>query len=216
MFYDSVENKHGLRHDPFKQLVVPRPIGWISTISTDGVVNLAPYSFFNAVGDNPHYVMFSSSGRKDSLVNAEQTGEFVCSLATYELRDQMNTSSADVGSGVDEFKLSGLTAAASHFVKPPRVAESPAALECRYHTTVVLPGAPGSNKPANAIVIGQVVGIYIDDKLITDGLVDIGAAQPISRLGYFDYGVLRSEAIFSILRPQVADDDTLVLPKAAE
>jgi len=214
--YDSVENKHGLRHDPFKQLVVPRPIGWISTTSTEGVVNLAPYSFFNAVGDSPHYVMFSSSGRKDSLVNAEQTGEFVCSLATYELRDQMNTSSADVKEGVDEFELSGLTAAASNFVKPPRVAESPAALECRYHTTLVLPGGPGSKKPANAIVIGQVVGIYIDDKLITDGMVDIGAAEPISRLGYMDYGVLRSDSIFSILRPQVADDGSLIMPKAAE
>ena len=113
MFYDALENKHGLPHDPFKALAVPRPIGWISTVSKSGVANLAPYSFFNAVAEKPHYVVFGSGGIKDSLANIEETGEFVCNIATYDLRHQMNISSATVPHGVDEFPLAGLTAVKS-------------------------------------------------------------------------------------------------------
>jgi flavin reductase (DIM6/NTAB) family NADH-FMN oxidoreductase RutF len=98
VFYDAIENKHGLKHDPFKALVVPRPIGWISTVSSCGICNLAPYSFFNAVGESPHYVAFGSAGLKDSLANIAATGEFVCSLATWDLRIEMNTTSAPVPS----------------------------------------------------------------------------------------------------------------------
>jgi flavin reductase (DIM6/NTAB) family NADH-FMN oxidoreductase RutF len=140
MFYDAVANTHGLALDPFKALVAPRPIGWISTLGKNGVVNLAPHSFFNAVSEDPHFVMFASGGRKDSQRNAEETGEFVCSLATYDLREAMTKTSAAVGPDVDEMRLAGLTPAPSRLVKPPRVAESPVAFECRYSRTIELPG----------------------------------------------------------------------------
>ncbi|MCB1548175.1 MAG: flavin reductase family protein [Hyphomicrobiaceae bacterium] len=205
MIYDALENKHGLKHDPWKALVVPRPVGWVSTLDKDGNVNLAPYSFFNGVGDDPHYVMFASSGRKHSLANAEATGEFVCSFCTYDLKDQMNITSADVGTGVDELALAGLTPAPSRFVKPPRVAESPAALECRYHCTLSLPGKPGGRKAPYMVVIGLVVGVYIDDKIIADGKVDIAKTRPLARLGYMDYAVVTPENVFSLERPSAAE-----------
>ncbi|MBI1384305.1 MAG: flavin reductase family protein [Rhizobiales bacterium] len=197
MFYDAIRNDHGLAHDPFKALVVPRPIGWISSLATDGTRNLAPYSFFNAVGDRPHYVMFASAGRKDSQRNCEETGEFVCSLATWALREAMNVSSASVPPEVDEFELAGLTPAPSRLVRPPRVAESPVALECVYERTVELP-AEGSAMPY-AMVIGKVVGIHIDDGLLEAGRVVIERARPIARLGYHDYTVV--DEVFSMVRP---------------
>ena len=144
MFYDAVANSHGLAMDPFKALVAPRPIGWISTLGKNGVVNLAPYSFFNAVSEDPHFVMFASGGRKDSQRNAEETGEFVCSLATYDLREAMNRTSAAVGPEVDEMRLAGLTPAPSRLVAPPRVKELPVAFECRYWRTIELPGRDGA------------------------------------------------------------------------
>jgi len=189
MFYDAVANKHGLERDPFTALVSPRPIGWISTLDGNGVVNLAPYSFFNAVSTNPHFVMFSSGGRKDSQRNAEETGEFVCSLATYELREAMNRTSKHVEPHVDEMALAGLSPAPSTLVAPPRVAESPVAFECKYWRTVELPGVDG--EPGNhAIVLGQVVGIHIDDEALVAGKVDITKLRPIARLGYRDYAVI--------------------------
>ena len=199
MFYNAIDGSHGLERDPFKALVAPRPIGWISTVGPDGVVNLAPYSFFNAISDKPPYVMFSSAGRKDTLRNAEETGEFVCSLATYDLRDQMNTTSASVAPDVDEMTLAGLTAAPSRLVKPPRVAESPVAFECKYFKTVEL---PAHNGPSNqyAVVIGGVVGIHIDDDAIVDGRVDVTRLRPIARLGYMDYAVV--DSVFSLERPK--------------
>ena len=204
MHYDAVENRHGLKHDPLKALLVPRPIGWISTVSKDGLVNLAPYSFFNGVGEKPGYVVFGSAGIKDNLANIEETGEFTCSLATYDLREQMNTTSAPVPRGVDEFQLSGLTAAPSKFVKPPRVKESPAALECRHFQTIALPGAGRYHHSYN-LVIGLIVGIYIDDRFVRDGIVDTGAMLPIARLGYMDYAVVRPDTIFSIERPSAQE-----------
>lgn len=189
MFYDAVSNAHGLTRDPFMALVSPRPIGWISTLDAEGVVNLAPYSFFNAVSTNPHFVMFSSGGRKDSLRNAEETGEFVCSLATYDLREAMNRTSKHVEPHVDEMVLAGLSPAPSTIVAPPRVAESPVAFECKYWRTIDLPGADGG--PGNhAIVLGQVVGIHIDDAALVDGRVDVTKLRPIARLGYQDYAVI--------------------------
>jgi len=140
MFYDAVANTHGLAIDPFKALVAPRPIGWISTLGKNGVVNLAPYGFFNAVSEDPHFLMFGSGGRKDSQRNAEETGDFVCSLGTYELREAMNRTSAPVAPDVDEMQLVGLTPAPSRLVAPPRVKESPVAFECRYWRTIELPG----------------------------------------------------------------------------
>lgn len=198
MFYDARENKHGLKHDPYKALVSPRPIGWISTVGSDGVVNLAPYSFFNAFSDSPHYVYFSSAGRKDSQRNAEDTGEFVCSLATWKLKDQMNVTSAGVAPDVDEFVLAGLTPAPSKMVAPPRVAESPVAFECKYYQSLELPRDTGKND--YTVVIGRVVGIHIDDDVIVEGMVDMGKLRPIARLGYKDYTVV--DTVFSLDRPQ--------------
>ena len=210
MFYDAIENRHGLPHDPLKALVTPRPIGWISTVGSDGICNLAPYSFFNAVGEKPGYVVFGSAGLKDSLRNIAENGEFVCSLATWDLRYHMNMSSAQVPHGVDEFPLAGLTAAASRLVKPPRVKESPVALECRHFQTIALPGAGRYHHSYN-LVIGQIVGIYIDDRFIKDGIVDTAAMKPIARLGYMDYAVVTPETTFTLTRPEV-DGNGKVVP----
>lgn len=197
MFYETDSNKHGLKHDPFKALVTPRPIGWISSLSRDGTVNLAPYSFFNAISDRPPYVMFSSAGRKDSVRNIEATGEFVCSLATYELKDQMNATSAAVGPEVDEMELAGLTPAPCRLVKPPRVAESPVAFECKHFKSIALPGKNGGE--GYIVTIGHVVGVHLDENAIIDGKVDVTMLRPIARLGYMDYSVV--DAIFSMERP---------------
>jgi flavin reductase (DIM6/NTAB) family NADH-FMN oxidoreductase RutF len=216
MFYETTANRHGLRHDPYKALAVPRPIGWISSVSKDGVCNLAPYSFFNAVSEKPHYVVFGSSGRKDSLVHIEETGEFVCNLATHDLRAHMNTTSAMVPRGVDEFPLAGLTAVKSQMVKPPRVKESPAAFECKHWQTIQLPPATPGGRSDAYLVIGLVVGIYIDDRFIRDGLVDTAAMRPIARLGYMDYATVAPEVVFTMHRPQVDAQGRIVVPKAAE
>ena len=198
MFYDAVANSHGLQWDPFKALVSPRPIGWISTLDQNGVVNLAPYSFFNAVSTDPHFVMFSSGGRKDSQRNAEETGEFVCSLATFELREAMNRTSQHVGPEVDEMALAGLTAAPSKNVAPLRVEDSPVDFECTYWRTIELPG-PDGGPGTHAIVLGQVVGVHIDDAAIVDGKVDVTKLKPIARLGYGDYAVI--DEVFELSRP---------------
>jgi flavin reductase (DIM6/NTAB) family NADH-FMN oxidoreductase RutF len=204
MHYDTAKRDHGLPHDPFKALVVPRPVGWVSTVGKDGVANLAPYSFFNAVSDRPPMLMFSSGGHKDSLRNILDTGEFTCSIATWALREAMNLSSAVVAPSVDEFQLAGLTKAASRYVKPPRVAESPAAFECRLWQTLPLPAPPRGE--GYTLVIGSVVGVYIDDAFIQDGLVQSGAMRALARLGYMDYSVLTPESMFTMNRPLASDD----------
>jgi flavin reductase (DIM6/NTAB) family NADH-FMN oxidoreductase RutF len=204
MHYDTERPDHGLPHDPFKALVVPRPIGWVSTLSREGVANLAPYSFFNAVSDRPPMLMISSGGTKDSLRNIVDTGEFTCSIATWALRDKMNLSSAMVAPGVDEFELAGLTKAASRFVEAPRVAESPAAFECRLWQTLPLPAPPGGE--GYTLVLGSVVGVYIADAYIKDGLVQSGEMRPLARLGYMDYSVLSPESMFTMNRPLASED----------
>jgi flavin reductase (DIM6/NTAB) family NADH-FMN oxidoreductase RutF len=199
MYFDPRSDSKSLPHDPFTAIVVPRPIGWISTISRTGVVNLAPYSFFNAVASRPPFVMFSSALYKNSQQHAEESGEFVANLATYDLRNEMNATSANVGPDVSEFELAKLEMAPSIAVKPPRVARSPVALECKYVKSVGLPG-PGGKPHIYTIVIGEVVGIHIDDKLIVDGRVDISRARPIARLGYLDeYAVV--DSVFKMRRP---------------
>jgi flavin reductase (DIM6/NTAB) family NADH-FMN oxidoreductase RutF len=198
MFYDARKNDHGHEYDPFKAIVAPRPIGWISSLSPEGVANLAPYSFFNAMSDNPHYVVFGSAGRKDSIRNIEATGEFVHNMATFKLREQMNASSAPVAEGVDEFELAGLEKASCNLVKPPRVAASPVAFECKYVKTVELPGHDNA-AGGYAMVIGEVIGIHIDDSFIEDGRVNTAAMQPIARMGYSEYAVV-TEA-FRMRRP---------------
>lgn len=197
MHYDAIDNAHGLPNDPFKAIVAPRPIGWISSISKSGVLNLAPYSFFNAVADGPHYIVIGSSGMKDSLANIEAMAEFVINIATYDLREQMNASSATVAPDVDEFKLSGLTPAPSRFVKPPRVKESPAALECRLFQIVPLPDNNGDAR--DWAIIGRVVGIYIEDRFVKDGRLDTAGMRPIARLGYSEYTTV--ETAWRMRRP---------------
>lgn len=210
MFYKTADNRHGLRHDPWKALVVPRPIGWISTISADGIANLAPYSFFNAVSDRPHYIVFGSSGAKDTVTNIEQTGSFVCNLATWDLREQMNLSSAAVGSSVSEFELTGLTPVSGTLVPAPRVAEAAAALECVHHRTVELP-AVDAHGPGYTVVFGQVVGIHIADTALRDGAVDVGALRPVARLAGSEYAVVTPETVFSMTRPATAADGRTIV-----
>lgn len=206
MHYDPQHRPASLRHDPFKALMVPRPVGWVATLDAQGRPNLAPYSFFNAVSDRPPLVMFSSGGRKDSLRNIEATGEFTCSIASWDLREAMNMSSAAVAPGVDEFALAGLHPAPSAQVKPPRVAGAPAAFECRLWKTLPLPAPEGRPEAGYTVVFGEVVGVYIADAYIHDGIVDTGAMRPLARLGYMDYSVVTPESVFSMNRPIASDD----------
>ncbi len=201
MHYYAPEDGHRLAHDPFKALVGPRPIGWISTRSADGRLNLAPYSFFNAICDHPPMVMFSSAGWKDSVTNAKATGEFVWNMATRTLAEAMNTSSAAVPPEVSEFELAGLTPAPAVRVAAPRVAESPAALECKVLQIVALHDLQG--RPSEHwVVMGQVVGVHIDPAYLRDGLFDTGAAQPILRAGYLaDYAAITPQSMFKMRRP---------------
>lgn len=197
MFYEP-EKGHGLPHDPFKAIVAPRPIGWISTIGPDDAVNLAPYSFFNAISSNPHLVLFSSEGAKDSATFAEESGEFVVNLASRDLAEKMNASSVDAPRGVSEFAFAGLTEAPSRLVAPPRVAECHAALECRVTEVRRPQGLDG--RPAGVIVVtGEVVGVHIDEKVLRDGLFDAVAAGNLARLGYRDYASVTE--VFEMTRP---------------
>jgi len=200
MFYDAAKNDHGLPYNPFKAIVAPRPIGWISSMSHKGEVNLAPYSFFNGLTDHPPTVMFASEGRKDSVVFAEETREFVCNFACYSLREQMNATSATFPRGVNEMEEAGLAAAPSRMVKPPRVKDSPCALECKWLQTIRLPDLDG-RVTDRYVVFGQVVGVYIDDAFIKDGKLDTAAMRPIARAGYSDYFVGTPETRFSLKRP---------------
>tara|TARA_B100001113_G_scaffold303546_1_gene263499 strand:- start:81 stop:743 length:663 start_codon:yes stop_codon:yes gene_type:complete len=206
MHYDARKNEHGLPHDPFKAIVAPRPIGWIGSQNKEGQKNLAPYSYFNGVSDQPYYIMFSSEGLKDSLINVEQTGVFTASLATAGLFDQMNISSVPAKHGTDEFKLSGLTARQGSYVKAPYVAESPAVLECELWKVLDLPHSSRTENTGNYIVIGHVIGIHIADNYIKDGLFDFKLAEPLGRLGYMDYGIINSKNSFTKNRPQINEE----------
>jgi flavin reductase (DIM6/NTAB) family NADH-FMN oxidoreductase RutF len=200
MFYDATRNDHGLRHNPMKALIGPRPIGWISALNAKGELNLSPYSFFNAVAENPVIVAFSSNGYKDAVAFVDETKEFVCNLATYDTREAMNLTSAPLPRGQSELAFAGLTAAPCNLVKAPRVAEAPAALECQWLRTIQLEDRDG-RKMDQYLVLGQVIGVHIDDRFIKDGLVDTAAMRPIMRSGYMDYFVATPETKFSIQRP---------------
>lgn len=202
LFYTTDRNEHGLPHDPFKAIVSPRPIGWISTRASDGTANLAPYSFFNAISDSPKLVMFSSAGMKDSVSIAVETGEFVASLATGDLARQLNQTSAPAPRGVSEFALAGLTEAPCRLVAAPRVAESPVALECKVTGSFHPKGIDGAPS-TSFVVIGQVVAIHIDEAILRDGMIDMALARPLSRLGYLDYAV--TDSVFQMPRPRTLD-----------
>ncbi len=200
MFYQTDLGDHGLPHNPFKALVAPRPIGWITAMDKAGNINLSPYSYFNAVCDAPPMVVFSSSGWKHAVAFVEETGEFVCNLVSFELREAMNVTSAPFAHGVNEMEKAGLAAAPSRLVRPPRVAASPAALECKWVQTVPLKTVDGVATD-HFLVIGQVVGVYIDERFIQDGLVDTAAMRLIQRSGYHDYFEAREEGRFTMKRP---------------
>lgn len=201
MYYETASNDHGLRYNPIKACVVPRPIGWLTTMSTAGVVNLAPFSFFNLLSYDPPFVMFSAGihekdgGTKDSVANIAATGEFVYNMATWAQKDQMNQTAAIVDREIDEMAAVGLEPLPSRLVRPPRVKGSPIHFECRLHQIVTLPGrVPSGN---HAVVIGQVVAVHIDDDVLTsDGRIDVVKIRPIARLGYKDYASV--EATFQM------------------
>jgi flavin reductase (DIM6/NTAB) family NADH-FMN oxidoreductase RutF len=198
MFYDAIKNNHGLRYDPFKAIVAPRPIGWVTTMNGKGDINLAPYSFFNGISSRPALVMFSSEGLKDSASFIRETGEFVCNLATWDLRMQMNATAAPLPRGVNEMERAGLAPAPSRLVKPPRVGASPCALECKLIRIVPIESAGGMAVDCH-VVIGHVIGVHIDDRFIIDGRLDTAAMKPIARCGYDQYAVV--ESVFSMQRP---------------
>lgn len=198
MFYETSNNDHGLPFNPFKAIVSPRPIGWISTLDSQGRPNLAPYSFFNAVCDTPPIVMFSSSGYKDSVANIDETREFVCNIVGYALKDAMNATSAPLPHGQSEFDKAGLKMAECRLVKAPRVAEAPAALECKHLQTIRLQDLDGKDTD-NWMVLGQVVAVHVDDSVVADGRVDVTRFRPLVRLGYKDYAAV--ESVFEMNRP---------------
>lgn len=201
MFYRPNIDDHGLPRNPFKAIVSPRPIGWISTVDTEGVANLAPYSFFNAVTDNPPMVMFASTGTKpdqdyskDSVSNIRDTGEFVVNIVSLALMDQMNNSSGSLPAEVDEFEHAGIAKGVCNIVKAPRVAASPASLECKLFKIIDLPGEN------NVMVLGEVVGVHLDDTVIVNGIFDVSRYSPLARLGYKDYTSVKD--IFALERPK--------------
>lgn len=196
MFYEPGVTSHGLPHDPFKSCVVPRPIGWVSTRSTGGIDNLAPYSQFTNVSFDPPTVMFSANqstegGRKDSVVNAEQTGVFVWNMATWDLREAVNISAEELPHGMDEFERAGLVKEEAERVAAARVAASPIAFECRYLQTLRLPG--NGMMGTVDVVFGQVIGIHIADRAFnSEGRIDVVGLRPLARMGYFDYTTVDS------------------------
>ena len=209
MYFDPAEvgmKPPPFRHTVYNALVVPRPIGWISTLSADGVVNLAPFSFFNSLSADPPCVMFCPNGvkpgtdePKDSLVNVEATGEFVFNMCTWDLREAMIRTAVHEPASVDEMAAAGLAAAPCEKVRPPRVAASPVALECVWLQTIRLPlGASGVQ---SNLVLGQVVGIHIADEVIADGMVDMKKLRPLARLGYLDYASIEPENVVSMRPP---------------
>ncbi|MCV6594311.1 MAG: flavin reductase family protein [Silicimonas sp.] len=199
MFYRP-EDGHGLPHNPFNAIVTPRPIGWISTRGSNGANNLAPYSFFNAVAYVPPQVMFASTSAKpdrdntkDSVANIRETGVFCVNIVAHEMRDAMNVTSGGFGAEVDEFDRAGLEAVQCETIDCARVGAAPAALECKLIQIVKLEGA------SNFLVLGEVTGVHMRDDCLKDGLFDVTAFQPLSRLGYRDYS--RVTEVFSLARP---------------
>ena len=203
MFYETKDH-HGLPHDPLKSCIAPRPIGWLTTLSGDGVVNLAPFSFFNGVSSNPPVVVVGVNGLqphgpKDTVTNCRATGEFVFNMATWDLREAMNLTSASLPAEVDEMALVGLTPTPSRLVAPPRVAESPIHLECKVLQFVDLPC--DNPEATNTAIFAQVVGVHIDESVLTEGLIDVTKLKPIARMGYMDYAVVKE--VFQMRRPSV-------------
>lgn len=206
MFYKTDE-PHGLPHDPFKSCVVPRPIAWVTTMDPGGVINLAPYSFFNAIASDPPLVMISFNGyhahggEKDTLANIKSTGEFVVNMVPLALKDDMNLTTVNVAHDVDELALARLDTEPSELVRPPRVRQAPIHLECSLHQEIDLPCTLEDS--INRMIIGRVLGIHIRDEVLEDGLVDLTRIKPLARLGYMQYTAVGE--IFVMTRPSEAD-----------
>ena len=202
MFYKVIDG-HNLPHDPFKSLIVPRPIGWVTSVSLNNGVNLAPFSFFNAVSSEPPMVLLGINGShieggvKDTLSNIEETKDFVVNIATWELRDQMNETSANVPRNVNEMQTSKLHEKPSRLVKSPCVKDSPVNMECVLHKLFNLPSSHKFSR--NVCVIGEVVGIHISDNILSEGIIDMDKFKPLARLGYMDYTVVDHN--FTMERP---------------
>ena len=200
MFYEP-KNGHGLPHNPFNAIISPRPIAWVSSRSADGVENLAPYSFFNAVAYVPPQVMFANTGRKpdqpgggkDTVANIIATGEFCINIVETAALHAMNTSSQGFDKSVNEFTASGVEPAPCHTINCARVAHAPAALECKLTQVVTLPG------DANLAVFGEVTGIHMRDDCVVDGLFDVTKFKPLARMGYRDYTT--AGHVFELARP---------------
>lgn len=204
MYYDADKrDKTLLPHDPLKAIIAPRPIGWVSTMNKKGEINLAPYSFFNAFSSKPMILGFSSEGLKDSVTFAEDGREFVWNMASLPLLHAMNTSSAPYPRGLNEFGPAKLKMAASNLVRPPRVSESPAALECVVTNIIHLKDRHGE-EIGSYLVLGEVVGVHIADQFIHAGRVDTAAMLPLARLGYMDYAVV--DKVFQLQRPEGGGD----------
>ncbi|MBS3652490.1 flavin reductase family protein [Pseudaminobacter sp. 19-2017] len=201
MFYEPSKG-HPLPWDPFKAIVAPRPIGWISTVDRDGRANLAPYSFFSIVQGRPPMVSFASEGLKDSVVNARDTGEFVANLVTAKNIDAMNASSKSLPHGESEFEYAELETAPSSLVKPPRVRSSPASLECVVTDFFVLKDRSGRALDG-FLVIGEVIGVHIDHALLQDGRFMTENAEVVARCGYRDYANVTD--MFTLIRPDDRD-----------
>ena len=205
MYWKTSEN-HGLKHNPFTALVAPRPIGWISTYGPDGQPNLAPYSFFNGASYNPPQVIFSAGPRdtggkiskKDSLGNIERTGCFVANLVTWDLREAMNMTSAECPPDINEFELGGVTSEKAELVDAPCVKESPVHMECKL--VDIFPTKCPEGAIPNMLILGEVVGIYIDESVIEDGMIQYDRTQPIARLGYLDDYAATTD-LFKMKRP---------------
>ncbi len=204
MFYETKKNNHGLKYNPFKSCIIPRPIAWITTLGDDGIDNCAPYSFFNGVSSEPPMVMFANNGPslkgggpRDTFSNVRDTHEFVINISTYSTKNKMNITSTRLEKNISEIEFASLETLESNIVKPKRLKHSPISMECILHKIIDLPGTNENNY--NGIIIGEVIGIHIDDNYIKDGKVDVIKMQPLARLGYFDYSII--ENIFSIKRP---------------
>lgn len=205
MQYDTNNPDHGMQFDPFKALIVPRPIGWISTLSASRQPNLAPFSFFNALSDKPPFLVASLSNGNDTETNLSATGECTVCIVHLELMNKMNMSSAAVNSSVNEFELADLDTQASSRIKAPRVAGCPAAFECKLWQSIPLPVNTDTGRGFTTVIL-EVISIYIDDQFIKDGKIDTATMQPVSRLGYMDYSVTNESNMFSLNRPAVAND----------
>jgi flavin reductase (DIM6/NTAB) family NADH-FMN oxidoreductase RutF len=203
MFYKTSE-PHGLPHDPFKSCVAPRPIAWVSSLHPNGNVNLAPFSFYNAVASDPPQVMISFTGyhehggEKDTLHNIKASGEFVINMVPLAMKDLMNITTAPVAHEVDELELAELACEASVLVKPPRVKDAPIHLECIFQQEIKLPCTLDDS--INQMIIGEVIGIHIKDEVLVDGLIDLDKIKPLARLGYRQYSAV--EEMFALARPK--------------